>query len=379
MQLRCRFVFSGILALGGACAQEPAETEQLMAVAAVAGEPETSSVVSLPAVSDAELDAAVAAVPKLSSFLLFQRDRLLRESYANGAGRDRPINIKSASKSILNALTGIALEQGYLGSLDVPISRYLPGYFAGVPAGDPRHSITIRHLVTMSSGLPSTSIRNYGAWVTSRDWVAYALSRGVENPPGSYMTYSTGDSHLLAAVLTEATGMPLREFAQRFLFGPAGMRAGGWDRDPQGIYFGGNNLALSPASMLNFGRLYLGKGEFNGNRVLQPEWVDESWQPRFLNSSFNMRHDYGYLWWHTRFAGFSAWFAWGYGGQFLFVVPELEAVVVLTGDPDSRTRGNNALIYDLMEDVIVPWLKAKREDDRQVSAGAGVATSPPID
>jgi CubicO group peptidase (beta-lactamase class C family) len=348
-----RISFLGVLLGCAACAQEahPVPESVMPAVAPALEAPQGL----LPVVSGAELDAAVAAVPKLSSFILFQGGRIHRETYANGGARDRPINIKSASKSILNALTGIALEQGFIESLDVPVVRYLPEYFKGLPADDARRRITVRHLVTMSSGLPSTSIRNYGAWVTSRDWVGYALGRGVENEPGSYMTYSTGDSHVLAAVLTKATGKPLREFAQQHLFSPVDMRVGGWDRDPQGIYFGGNNLALSPASLLNFGRLYLEGGKFNGRQVLPAAWIAESWQPRFLNSSFNRRHDYGYLWWHTTFAGHSTWFAWGYGGQFLLVVPGLDAIVVLTCDPDTRERGTNNLIYDLMERVIVPW------------------------
>lgn len=351
--------FLGLLLGFAACAQESPPQPESTPLPAVASAPEALPA-ALPVVSGAELDAAVATVPRLSSFILFQGDRIHREMYANGSARDRPINIKSASKSILNALTGIALEQGHLDSLDAPISRYLPEYFARLPADDPRRLITVRHLVTMSSGLPSTSIRNYGAWVTSRDWVGYALGREIENPPGTNMTYSTGDSHLLAAVLTKATGRPLREFAQQNLFGPLGMRVGGWDRDPQGIYFGGNNLALSPAALLDFGRLYLDAGEFAGRQVLPAAWIAESWQPRFLNSSFNMRHDYGYLWWHTTFAGQSTWFAWGYGGQFLFVVPGLDAVVVLTCDPDARERGTNNLVYDLMERVIVPWAQANQ-------------------
>lgn len=308
-------------------------------------------------ISAEDVDAAIAQIPSLSSFLVLKNDTLQREFYANGSARDHAINIKSASKSVLNALTGIALARGDLRGLDVPISDYLPEYYRQIPTDDPRREITIRHLLTMSSGLPSTSIRNYGAWVTSPDWVGYALGRPVDNPPGTFMTYSTGDSHLLAAVLTRATGTPLRAYAQRHLFDPLGVEIGGWDRDPQGIYFGGNNMALSPRGLLNFGRLYLDAGKFAGRQVLAGEWIAESWQPRFLNSSFNMRHDYGYLWWHTRFAGRSAWFAWGYGGQFLFVLPELDAVVVLTCDPDTRTRGNNNLIYGIMESVIVPWLE----------------------
>src|SRR5262249_13234711 len=152
---------------------------------------------------------------------------------------EKPINIKSASKTVLNAVTAVAMQRGELKSLDARIVEFLPDYFARIPANDARRTITVRHLMTMSSGLPSTSIYNYGAWVSSRDWIAYALNQQLAHPPGTQMTYSTGDTHLLAAVLTKAIGMPLRTYAQRHVFNPLGVQIGGWDRDPQGNYFGG--------------------------------------------------------------------------------------------------------------------------------------------
>src|SRR5690606_7285377 len=236
-------------------------------------------------------------------FILFQNGEIVHQHYARGGSFEKPINIKSASKSILNALTGIALQRGDLRSLDAPISEYLPQYFARIPNNDQRRAITVRHLLTMSSGLPSTSIHNYGKWVNSRDWIAYVLNQDLVHEPGSRMTYSTGDTHLLAAVLGNAVGMSLRAYAQRHLFDALGVQIGGWDRDPQGNYFGGNNMALSPQALLAFGRLYLEGGVHEGRRVLTKDWIDTSWTPRFLNSSFNTRHDYGYLWWHTRYAG----------------------------------------------------------------------------
>jgi CubicO group peptidase (beta-lactamase class C family) len=298
----------------------------------------------------------ISQISRVSSFILHQNDQIIVDYFAKGAGRDRPINIKSASKSLLNALVGIALERGDLKTLDAPIANYLPQYFARIPQGDNRRDITIRHLLTLSSGQPSTSIYNYGAWVTSKDWVAYALNQTPLAVPGSQFIYSTGDTHLLAAVLTKATGVSLRTYAQRHLFDPLGVEIGAWDRDPQGIYFGGNNVALSPDALLKFGKLYLDGGQVNGRRILPAEWIKTSWTPRFIRSSFNGRHDYGYLWWRADFGGHSTWFAWGYGGQFLFVIPSLEAVVVLTGDPDARSRGGNEVIYELMDETIVPFL-----------------------
>lgn len=310
-----------------------------------------------------DVEKEVASIARVSSFILFRGDRVVLEHFSKGSTRTKPINIKSASKSILNALVAIALDRGDLETLDTPISTYLPEYFDRVPKSDPRREITIRHLLTLSSGLPSTSIYNYGAWVSSKDWIAYSLNQQAIARPGARFIYSTGDTHLLAAVLTHATGMSLRTYAQRYLFDPLDAEIGGWDRDPQGVYFGGNNLALAPEALLRFGRLYLNAGVYDGTRVLPAEWIEESWTPRFFNSSFNGRHDYGYLWWHARYGGHSSWFAWGYGGQFLFVIPSLEAVVVLTGDPDARSRGGNEMIYALMDRTIVPYLAQAATDE----------------
>lgn len=311
------------------------------------------------AVSLGQLEGAVRNVERISSFVLSQDGQIRSQFHRSGASIDRPVNIKSASKGVLNALTGIALARGDLKSLDEPISAYLPRYFAGFSPEDARREITVRHLVTMSSGLASTSIHNYGAWVNSSDWVAYVLNRELVNKPGERMMYSTGDTHLLAAVLTKASGAPLRTYAQRHLFDPLGVEIGGWDRDPQGVYFGGNNMALSAAALLRFGELYLNLGMYEGKQVLSREWIAASWTPRFLRSSFNERHDYGYLWWRGTFGGKLTWFAWGYGGQFLFVIPELDAVVVITGDPDAPSRGGNEAVYHLVNQTVVPYLTSQ--------------------
>lgn len=309
-------------------------------------------------VTDEQLEKAVRSIPELSSFILYRDGEILNEIYDNNGSANRPSNIKSASKSVLSALTGIALDQGYIESIDDPVSRYLPGYFESVD-DSMKNSITVRHLLMMNSGLRSTSFRNYGAWVVSRDWVGYAIQGPLINPPGTTMTYSTGDTHILSAVLAEASGMSTRQLAERYLFGPMNQRIGGWDRDPQGYFFGGNNMAVSPRALLEFGKLYLNGGRYNEIQILDPEWVEESLTTYQRSISFNSRrHDYGYLWWHNTFAGHEVWFAWGYGGQYLFLIPELNAAVVLTGNPDTRSRGMNNRIYSILETSIIPYLAA---------------------
>ncbi|MCA1801448.1 MAG: beta-lactamase family protein [Rhodothermaceae bacterium] len=309
-------------------------------------------------ISDEDLEKAVRSIPELSSFILYRNGEILNEIYNNNGSANRPANIKSASKSVLSALTGIALNLGYIDSIDDPVSRYLPGYFENVD-DSLKYSITVRHLLMMNSGLRSTSFRNYGAWVLSRDWVGYALKGPLNNQPGTTMTYSTGDTHILSAVLTEASGMSTRQLAEQYLFSPMGQNIGGWDRDPRGYFFGGNNMAVSPRALLEFGKLYLNGGRYNNMQILDPEWVEESLTIYQRSISFNSRrHDYGYLWWHNTFHGYQVWFAWGYGGQYLFLIPELNAAVVLTGNPDTRSRGTNNRIYSVMENSIIPYLSA---------------------
>ena len=146
---------------------------------------------------------------------------------------------------------------------------------------DPRtRAITIEHLLTMQTGLESTSGRNYGAWVRSANWVRYALRRPMLADPGTAMEYSTGTSHLLSAILTRATGMSTWQFAQESLARPLGFTLARWPQDPQGIYFGGNEMLLTPKQMVAIGELYLRRGSVNGRQIVPAAWVDTSCVPR---------------------------------------------------------------------------------------------------
>ena len=206
----------------------------------------------------------------------------------------------------------------------------------------------------MRSGLETTSNRNYGRWVQSANWVRHVLSRPVVDRPGGRMIYSTGNTHLLSAILTEATGMSTLEFGRRYLAEPLGIALPAWQRDPQGIYFGGNEMVLTPPDMLRIGELYLRGGTLDGRRIVPKEWVQASLTPR-TTSRFSGRQ-YGYGWWMRVLAGRQAYYAWGYGGQFIFIVPDLKLVVAMTSvpTPGDERRGHTRALYDLVEDQIIP-------------------------
>ena len=301
----------------------------------------------------AEARAAAAALPRLYTMIVTVRGATVVEYYAKGFAATRITNVKSASKSVISTLVGIAIERGLIKSVKEPIVRYFP-QLARNP--DPRKArITIEDLLTMRSGLVSTSFDNYGAWVGSRNWIDYILSRPLEADPGTEMEYSTGNSHLLSAILTKATGQNTWAFAQEALARPLGFALSRWPRDPQGFYFGGNDMLMSPGQLLALGDLYLHGGRKGGRQLLPASWVDASCTGRG-RSRFNPDQTYGYGWWLRDFAGRQGCFAWGYGGQYVIVFRDLGLVVVTTSSTivSDERRDHRRQIFDIVERLILP-------------------------
>ena len=301
------------------------------------------------------IDAHEAALrlPRLHSLLIRHRGELVFEEYYNGADPRRPANMKSASKSVISALIGIAIDEGHIKSVEDPITKYFPEYIFNQTNPD-KQLITIENLLTMQSGLETTSNRNYGKWVLSENWVEFVLNQPLVAKPGTRMLYSTGSTHLLSAILTRASGINTKEFAQKHLASQLGYSMSYWSRDPQGIYFGGNDMEMTPRQMLAFGELYLNKGVHEGRQIIPTNWVKESYRPHVLSPRGQGRY-YGYGWWLRDLAGMLVPVAWGYGGQLIFVVEPLDLVVVATSDstPGRTRRGHLGRLYNLVEDKIL--------------------------
>jgi CubicO group peptidase (beta-lactamase class C family) len=301
---------------------------------------------------------AAEALPRLRTLIVARHGAVEAERHFRGPGLDEPANIKSVSKSVLSALVGIAIAEGRIEGVDQTVAPFFEQYLAG--DGDPgKRDITVGHLLSMQSGLDRTSGSNYGAWVTSRNWVQYAITRPMVAEPGEQRIYSTGNSHLLSAVLTQATGESTWAYARSRLGDPLGITIPRWMADPQGIYFGGNEMRMSARALLRFGELYRNGGRHDGVQVVPEEWVAESLEPRA--SSRWTGDGYGYGWFLTDVHGHGMFYAWGYGGQFIFVVPDLELTVVTTSDPDvARERDHTRAVRRLVADLIVPAAQAGR-------------------
>ena len=307
------------------------------------------------------VDRASQIAPPLTSLLVARGSTTVAEVYFDGMRPTQGANLKSASKSVLSALVGAAIQDGALEGLDQPIGPFFPELLAGAPR---KQRITVRNLLTQQAGLESTSFGNYGAWVSSRDWVADALRRPMVDVRGGEMIYSTGNTHVLGAVVAEATGQSLRAYAQDRLFTPLGVQIRSWQRSPVGRYFGGNNLALTPRGLLRFGQLYLHGGRADGRQLLPPDWIDLSWKT-YVRSTYR-DHQYGYLWFTHQFGGERVAFAWGYGGQYVFVVPRLHLVVAATSSLANRppgSDGHNTRILRLLANHIIPAARGPHPTD----------------
>ena len=302
--------------------------------------------------------AAAREMPRLHSLLVSWRGTLVLEQYFNGARADRPANVKSVSKSVISALIGIAIDRGLIKSVREPIAQYFPGVIDGT-ANEPKRRITIEDLLTMRSGLESTSGRNYGAWVRSPNWVRFVLTRPLEAAPGEMIEYSTGNTHLLSAILTRVTGTSTWQFAQDALARPLGFSLVRWARDPQGIYFGGNEMLMTSRDMVAFGELYLNRGRAGGKQIVPERWIETSFIPR--GRSYWSDQQYGYGWWIRELAGQRAYFAWGFGGQYIFVLPELELVIATTSSAavGEERRSHRRGVLDLVEDLVIPAIVAE--------------------
>jgi CubicO group peptidase (beta-lactamase class C family) len=280
------------------------------------------------------LHTALADAP-IHAALTVKDGVIVDEYFQDGYNEASVFALQSCTKSFTSALIGIAIDQGYIESVDVPIAEFFPELES---RNNPYwRQMTLRHLLTHSSGINDA---DFGSWYRSENWVTFTLDQELAGAPGSVFIYSTGGSHLMSAIIQQATGMTEYEFGRQNLFEPLDMDSVLWRTDPQGLTDGGNGIAMNVYDMAKFGQLYLNGGQWQGRQVISEEWVAESSSVQYAGTG---RYSaYGYQWWIRQFGanGYDTFFAQGHFGQLIFVVPELNLVSVFTsyfpydsGDP----------------------------------------------
>ena len=267
---------------------------------------------------------------RMRSLLVSQGGERIVEAYFNGSSADQPANLKSVTKSLLATLVGVAIDKAWIASVDDPISVYLPTRFA---KGDPNAGITIRELLTMTSGLPAVP---YGDIQDSDDWVGTVLAETRQTNMDNPFRYDTPVLQLLSEVLTNASRMTLSHFFESVFADLPGFELEYWRTDAQGLELGGNDAYLKPLDLLALGELYRNGGKVGDRIVLSAEYVraatSEQSMPRVeaLNRGTLPTHGYGYLWWLITAADQRGYAALGHGGQLVAVFPDKELTVVMT-------------------------------------------------
>ncbi|SDO88161.1 CubicO group peptidase, beta-lactamase class C family [Lutimaribacter pacificus] len=296
-----------------------------------------------------DIRPAIDALPQLHAMIVQRGDDIVFAEAPRGPGLDRAANIKSCSKSIVALLAGNAIAQGDIAGVNATLGTVAPSIIP--PDATPGVAdLTIEDLLTLRAGLEGTSGPNYGAWVNSGNWVDFALRRPMIASPGERMIYSTGTTHVLGAALTVATGQSLLEQARSVLGRPLGIEIPPWTRDPQGFYFGGNEMALTPRAMLRIAVLMRDGGQFGGEQILSPDWIRASLRPRTRSPYSGLSYGYG---WFLTDSGFVI--ARGYGGQIIAAHPERDLAVAITSDPNSpaRSGGYFGQLMNLLEGPVL--------------------------
>lgn len=291
---------------------------------------------------------------RMKSLLIVKNGSIVYEKYYHNTKPNEKSGIFSITKSIMSALTGIALDRKIFTGTDQTLADLLPDEFQKQTDGRKR-SITLEHVLTMTGGLLPVD-EAIDKWFASPDWAAYAIGRPLVLTPGSKFSYNTGLTHLLSAALTKATGESTKKFADDNLFGPMGITNYQWDQDSTGVYCGGSNLYMTPRDLAKFGILYLHQGKWQDRQLVPQEWVNASVQKK---TEVDAGTGYGYLFWLTTMKDSQGkelftYEANGYGGQHIRVVPELDSVIVVTSDYRSQEQSD---ANDLMRKYIVPALR----------------------
>lgn len=312
---------------------------------------------------------------KIHGMLIAKGGSLVSEDYFDGFSRDSLHDSRSSFKSITSLLVGIAIDKGFIKSVYQKVYEFFPQFpWFGL---DPlKRQLTIRNLLEMKSGLDCEEFNDTkdceDQMSESEDWVKYALGIRMLHAPGRVWAYTSADPVILSGVLRAATGMGVREFAQLYLFGPMGIDRYQWTMDPSGNAMTAGSFFIRPVDMVKLGQLVGGQGRWNGRQLISKKWIRRSTRGRIAIPGFSFMGSsksssgvpqpayYGYFWYRERIRtdklDQEVLFASGNGGQYIFVIRELDLTVVFTQGNFRSYRAKQA--FEILARYILPYFTA---------------------
>jgi CubicO group peptidase (beta-lactamase class C family) len=320
------------------------------------------------------LDEAVVEISKgnygdINSLLVMRNQYLVLEEYFSPQyhGRDYMQTMRSATKSIASILIGIAIEQGKISGVQTKLLDYFTQYENLKNMDLRKKEITLEQILTMTSGIQWAEIpysnpqNDVYKMHRSQDWVRFVLDSPMSQSPAHFV-YNSGGSILLGGILQHSTGKSAEDFAAEYLFKPLGIQKWTWSLAPKGVTNTGWGLTMKRRNMLRLGLLALNGGRWFDNQIVAKKWLQISTRSHVTTGNLDTesaQYEYGYQWWRFtdrdptvgKLSTNDVYFAWGYGGQFIFVIPHLNMVVVSTGD---NYGADYRLFFDVLRDYIFP-------------------------
>lgn len=303
-----------------------------------------------------ELTSEISKIDNIRNVSIDISGNRVLEVCVKGDTKTTKNSVHSVTKSVTSLLIGIAIDYGYIESVEDPISRYidLDSYTV-----DPSfYDMTIYDVLTMQSGFEKDG--SECNCDNEMDDITFVLSQPIRHEPGEYFEYNGMTSHLASILLYEATGINPLDFANTYLFEPMQIDEVNWREDNMGISLGSSGLQLSLDDMSKIGRLILNQGQYNEYQLVSSEWIELSTTAHVITpDSGAYSNQYGFYWWMTEVNGYEVVSAIGYGGQFISVVPELDAVITIStadwqDEDEALTTYNQA--ETLLWNVVIPHL-----------------------
>ena len=300
------------------------------------------------------------AVKNIHSVLLVKNGKLVLDEYFYGNHRNGLHPIASDTKSVTSILVGIAVDRKLIQDLNRMLYEFFPEY-TGAQWIDQKYEITLKHALTMTSGLdwdewthPYWDARNSSFKLErSGNWIEYILNRETKESPGKVFTYNSGLSILLGEIIRKSTGMYADKFAEKYFFGPLGISEYDWYRHDDGTIQSGGGLLLRPRDMAKIGYMMLKNGNWKGKQIVSRKWAQESTKAQVSAGLYG----YGYQWWRGQTIAnnqvIDVYWAWGLGGQFMFVFSAMDIVAVFNAKV-WKNPGNSKRAFNMLTQYIIP-------------------------
>jgi CubicO group peptidase (beta-lactamase class C family) len=277
-----------------------------------------------------------------SAIIIKDDEPVFREFY-NGKTEKDLFNIQSETKSIIAILTGIAIDKGFIKSVDQPIADFFPKI---LDDKDPsKKKITIRHLLNQTSGLKDFEYPRIEKWLADSNPSNLVISQPLVSEPGSAYHYNTAGTHLLSVIISKATQMETAAFAAKNLFKPLHIDHYKWEKLNDGYHDGGGlSLWMKTDDLAKIGQLVLNKGKINNTQIVSAQWVSELFKKENkLKAPWGIRNSlHGFCWYSAKYKGLDLNYAMGYGGQFIIIIPSLNSVVAINYNHDTASGIENA-------------------------------------